>query len=170
MKKYIAFPKTTDHSSSTSVSALLPHRTISGVIHHRLVRGAGHGAVGGDVVVDEHRCRDVGTGGEERIPSPPHILADQLTLSELGKQIWDNATYINVCTSRYSYLPTALTEASQGGSELDQGCWVGQKVWLKVRFLKGPRRFYKVSYTKVEIFWESHHNLKIPNSIWVIFM
>ena len=56
VKKYIAFPKTTDHSSSTSVSALLPHRTISGVIHHRLVRGSGHGAVGGDVVVDEHRC------------------------------------------------------------------------------------------------------------------
>ena len=42
-------------SASTSVSALLPHRTISGVIHHRLVRGSGHGAVGGDVVVDEHR-------------------------------------------------------------------------------------------------------------------
>ena len=31
-------PKNPHHFSSTSVSALLPHRTISGVIHHRLVQ------------------------------------------------------------------------------------------------------------------------------------
>ena len=160
MKKYIAFPKTTDHSSSTSVSALLPHRTISGVIHHRLVRGSGHGAVGGDVVVDEHRCRGVGrwggghgppdfpglkkrgvgTGARRGSPFPYFSRSDGVIIC-----------FSDFCPSGYSNLPTALTEASQGGSELDQGCLVGQKVWLKVRFLKGPRRFYKVSYTKVEI-------------------